>query len=290
VAQLIARTLLCSFAVAACGLTGCAGTYDLLTSQRFKERPFHTLFTTEDPIVVLETVQEGDDRVRAMNKVKEPKENGGSAADQDRLIVILQTSATSDKRSLCRLSAVEALSRFKDPRAGQILIAAYNNAAYDSSPPTPGAEVSPAGGFSGVNAAISQFTPDTVTTIQCRVLEGLGRHRSPEGLNLLVQVASTPTEKRKPTEIEATAALSLELAGRASEPDRIDVRLAAIRSLGNYEKDANAVRALITVLRTEKDVAVRGRCHESLVKITGEDLPPEADAWSKWMEKPPRSK
>ena len=43
-------------------LTGCAGTYDLVTSQRFEERPFHTLFTREHPIDVLEHVQEGDDR------------------------------------------------------------------------------------------------------------------------------------------------------------------------------------------------------------------------------------
>src|SRR4051812_16681379 len=44
-------------AAAACALTGCAGTYDLVTSQRFKDRPFHTLFVTEDPMEVLEKVQ-----------------------------------------------------------------------------------------------------------------------------------------------------------------------------------------------------------------------------------------
>ena len=93
---------------AAFALAGCAGTYDVITSQRFKERPFHTLFVTEDPMEVLEKVQEGDDRVRAMHNLKEPKENGGTAAQQDRAIAILQESATTDKRPLVRMAAVKA--------------------------------------------------------------------------------------------------------------------------------------------------------------------------------------
>ena len=128
-------------AATALNLTGCSRPlYDLITSERFKERPFHTLFTKEDPVVVLDTIQEGDDRVKAMNNLQEPKEHGGSAADQDRIMTILQASATNDRRSLCRLAAVEALARFKDPRAGAILIAAYNNAAYDGSKPAGSAE------------------------------------------------------------------------------------------------------------------------------------------------------
>ena len=136
--------------------------------------------------------------------------------------------------------------------------------------------------------AVSQFTPDTVTTIQCRVLEALGRHRSPESLTLLVQVASTPTEKPKASGIEPAGGLSLALAGGASEPDRTAVRLAAIRSLGNYDKDQTAIRTLVGVLQVEKDVAVRGRAHESLVKITGQDLPPDGEAWAKWLAQTPR--
>src|SRR5262245_47468706 len=134
--------MLAGASAVAFGLSGCAGTYDLVTSQRFKERPFHTLFTREDPLDVLERVQEGDDRVRAMRAVEEPRLNGGAAADQDRLIAILQASATTDPRPLCRLAAVEALSRFKDPRVGSILITAYNNAPYEPPP----ARARPGGG------------------------------------------------------------------------------------------------------------------------------------------------
>jgi HEAT repeat protein len=290
VPRTFARTLLGGAAVVTLGLGGCAGTYDLITSERFKERPFHTLFTTEDPIVVLETVQEGDDRVRAMGNLKEPRRNGGSSADQDKVIAILQASATTDKRALCRLAAVQALARFDDPRVGPILMASYRNAPYDAPPagnpndPT----ITPAAGgaLSGIKTALANFTPETITNLQSQSLEALGRHRSQDALNLLVQVAITPTESKTKGPVEpAGAILSLEASVGTNESDRIDVRLAAIRALSRYENDPNAIRALVTVLRTDKDVAVRGRAHESLVKITGQDLPPDGQAWTEWMER-----
>ncbi len=287
-ARLTTRMILSGVAVAALGLGGCASTYDTITSQRFKERPFHTLFSSEDPMYVLENVQEGDARVRAMKKLREPKEHGGSLIEQDKAIAILQTSATTDKRPLCRLAAVDALSRFKDPRAGAILITAYQNAPYDS-PTVPGVapEISTTASFAGVKGAISSFTPETVTGIQCLVLQSLGDQRRPDSLNLLIRVASANTEKLlpKPGDIEAAGgSVGLDAAFRSSEADPIDVRLAAIRSLGNYTRDAAATRALIAVLRVEKDVAVRGRAHESLCKITDQELPPDANAWAAWIE------
>jgi hypothetical protein len=258
VARSITRAVLGGLAATAFGLTGCAGTYDMITSERFQSRPFHTLFSSDDPMQVLVTVDVGDDRVKAMKRIKEPKDNGGSAEEQDKLIGILQASATADRRPLCRLAAVEALARFKDPRAGSILITAYNNAAYDGAQPAEKAELSPAA-FGTIKVAVSQFAPDTVTMIQCRVLEGLGKHRSPEALQLLVQVAGTSTEKAKPATLEQAGAMSLEQASSLSEPDRFDVRLAAIRSLGNYDKDPTAIRTLVTILRTKPCAAGRTR-------------------------------
>lgn len=288
-ARLSTRMILSGAAVAALSLGGCAGTYDTITSQRFKERPFHTLFSSDDPMYVLENVQEGDARVRAMKSLKEPKEHGGSAVDQDKAMAILQTSATTDKRPLCRLAAVGALSRFKDPRAGTILITAYQNAPFDS-PTVPGAtpEISATASFAGVKGAISNFTPETVTGIQCLVLQSLGEQRGPDSLNLLIRVAAANTEKKlpKPGEVEAAgASVGLDAAFRSSEADPIDVRLAAVRSLGNYKRDQSAAQTLIAILRVEKDVAVRGRANESLCKITDQDLPPDANAWAAWMEK-----
>src|SRR5262245_13106570 len=210
-------------AAAALGLTGCAGTYDLITSERFKERPFHTLFTSEDPMKVLETVQEGDDRVRAMRRLKEPKESGGTAEQQERAIAILKASALEDNRPLCRLAAVETLSRFKDPRVGPILISAYGQVTQGNAAAKPD-EVTPAGALSGIGATLSTFTPDTVTTIQCRSLDSLGQHRSPEGLKLLVEVATTPTEpKKKPAgPVEPAGLFTVSGSVGTSETDRMD--------------------------------------------------------------------
>lgn len=286
----IVRTLLSISAVGILCLTGCAGTYDLVTSQRFKERPFHTLFSSEEPIDVLEKVQEGDDRVRAMRNLEEPREKGKSQETQDRVIAILQASATTESRPLCRLAAVEALSRFKDPRVGKILIAAYRNAPYDVPPTTGGSDpVEQAASINGIaiKASVSAFTPDTVTSLQCRVLESLGQHRNPDSLKLLVEVASTPAERptKKTGDIEsASATLSLEAAAGPSQGDRMDVRLAAIRALGNYNNDATATQTLVAIMQSEKDIAVRGRTHEALVKITGKDLPPEGQAWANWQQ------
>ncbi len=293
VARSIARTVFGVATVAAFGLTGCAGTYDLITSQRFKERPFHTLFTSEDPIKVLETDQAGDDRVRAMKKLEEPREHGGSTDQQDRVIAILEQSATTEQRPLCRLAAIEALSRFKDPRVGPILLKAYNNSAYDApAAEIKGSAVSPAAvNGLAIKNAISQFTPDTVTSIQCMTIDGLGRRRNPEGLKLLIQIALAPAQRPKPSGIQpASALLGLDAATNPSEPDRTAVRLAAIRALGNYEHNAEAAQALVNVLKTDKDVAVRGRTHESLMKITGQDLPPDGQAWANWVEHATRKK
>jgi hypothetical protein len=263
----------------ALGVTGCAGTYDLVTSQRFRANPFGTMFSSEDPIVVLESNPEGDARVRAMNTLKEPARHGGSAAEQDKVIGILQTSATSDRRSLCRLAAVKALSDFEDQRCVPILLAAYRNAPYDA-PPEPGTGVAQAGGI-GRGSAISTFTPETVTTLQCSVLETLGKHRHPEGLKLICEVALNGAVK--PAQAVEQAGFLGEHMG-PTESNRMDVQLSAIRALGNFTGDEKAAQVLITVMQREKDVAIRGRTHEALVSVTGQDLPADPQAWAEWQK------
>ena len=284
-ARFIARTWLGGAAACALGLSGCAGTIDLVTSEHFKERPFHTLFTTEDPMTVLEKVQEGDDRVRAMHALKEPKENGGTAEQQDRIIAILKTSAIEEKRPLCRLAAIDALSRFKDPRVGPILVVAYHNAAYEGQPANPTGDVTTASAF-GVKQSLSTFTPETITNIQVLAVGSLSQHKNPDSVRLLVDLASTPAEPKKKTAgAIQPASLTLEATVGTNETDQRDVRLAAIRSLGSYTGDPAAVKVLIAILKTDKDVAVRGRAHESLQKITGQDIPPDGQAWQAWLDK-----
>ena len=70
-----------------------------------------------------------------------------------------------------------------------------------------------------------------------------------------------------------------------SEQDRqfyLDERIAAARALGktpNYQ----ATEALVQILKTEKDVALRDQAHESLQMATGHKLPAEAAAWEQLL-------
>src|SRR5262249_36635867 len=65
----------------------------------------------------------------------------------------------------------------------------------------------------------------------------------------------------------------------------MDQRIAAARALAHFPQ-YQAADALVSVLRTERDsVALRNRVHESLREMTGEDLPPDAQAWADFLHK-----
>lgn len=261
------------------GLTGCAGTYDMLTSQRFRERPFATLFSSDDPVWVLENVNDGDERVRAMRRLSEPS----SANQRDKVIEILSSSATTDRQPMIRLAAIGALSDFEDPRASQILVSAYNNAPHEN--PQQKNDIQPAGGLN-LRGSQSGFTPDTVLSIQCLVLESLSKHRSPDSLKLLCDVALNGPKLPAKSKVEPMGykdPLAPE-SGLNTEDGR-DVRLAAIRALRTYERETQAIQTLIEVLKRERDVALRSRAHESLTLITGQDFPADAAVWNEWVTK-----
>ncbi|MGL4421036.1 MAG: hypothetical protein ACRCZF_10260, partial [Gemmataceae bacterium] len=48
---------------------GCASTVDTLTSRRFRQDPYTTLFKSEDPMMVLRTPHDGDQRAKAMREL-----------------------------------------------------------------------------------------------------------------------------------------------------------------------------------------------------------------------------
>ena len=56
------------------------------------------------------------------------------------------------------------------------------------------------------------------------------------------------------------------------------------------ELNGRASEALLDVLRREKDVALRDRAAESLQKITGKKLPPDAQAWEAELRGTPNGK
>jgi hypothetical protein len=260
-------------------VSGCAEFRDRISSRRFREAPVKTLFPSDEPMTVLrDPDSEGDRRVRALRALKEPVLNGGSETDQAEILQILSQTATTDRSGLCRLTAIETLSRFQDPRVPPILLAAYQNAAGEPpSQKTPSEGVVPVGLRNRLFAHTNMsFTPETITSIQCRAIEAMGKAKSPEGLSLLCEIAATPVTKRELNPDEVALPIEELL-------NKFDVRLASIRALENYGGETKPIPILVRILQTERDVALKNRTHETLMKLTGQTFSHEAEPWLEWM-------
>jgi HEAT repeat protein len=233
--------LVCVAAVWA--LSGCASFWDDITSRDFK---FKDMFKpAPDPLWVIRNSKDGDKKSRALRSLKEPLQNGGTQQQQDVIVNLLVQSATSDTQPLCRLAAISSLQEFKDPRAAQALMDAYERASY-----------------------FQRDRPEAMETIQEQALRALGVNGNPVAVDMLVRILKAPP-------------------GSGPSGDKLNdlsQRICAIRALAHFPQ-YQAAEALISVLRTEQDVALRDRATEALRKITGQDLPANAEAWSDFMRK-----
>ena len=182
---MVRATLIVGFAVAALGLSGCAGTWDTLTSKRFRDDPFTTMqhmVSPEDPVLVLRSdpQRDGDEIAAAMRRLKEPLKNGGTREDQDMIVDFLAQAAESDPSPVLRMEAIGALGRFEDPRVTGILIAAYRSAhgrrAAEAAPQAVNHGVEQAGLSAGRKPTSADRTfPDHRAD---RLPDGMGRERS----------------------------------------------------------------------------------------------------------------
>jgi hypothetical protein len=238
----IRRLLLMAAACAALG--GCASFWDDITSRDFH---FKDMFKSPPPpMEVLRTSKDGDKKSKALRALREPLQNGGTQKEQDEVIQVLTWSATSEPQPLCRMAAIDSLQHFKDSRAAQALLDAYERASY-----------------------FQRDRPETMAVIRCQALSALGINGDPRALDLLIQVVNVP-----PT------------AGPEKDQQQVlDERIAAARALAHFPQ-YRAAEALVAVLRTEQgSVALRNRATESLRELTGEDLPPDAQAWADFLHK-----
>lgn len=218
------------------GAAGCAGFWDEVTSRNFR---FKDLWHKPDPMTVLRDSSDGAKRGQALAALEEPLEHGGTKEDQEAYVKILHAAATQDREPLCRLGAVRALARYKDPRAAEILAKVYQQG--------------------------QPFTPELNSVLRQQALSALEQqHENPEARRMLIMVARQPS-----------AASNTNIVDRKQTTDE---RLIAVRALGRF-KERDAADALIHVLETEKDVALRHRAHQSLEEATGKSLPPDAQAW-----------
>src|SRR5262245_32324752 len=162
--RLFRRAVMLAPAVLAVHLCGCASFWDDVTARTFK---FQDLYTRKDPVTVLNTSDDGDERAKALRKLTEPKARGGSEVEQERTIEVLSRAAISEPQPCVRIAAIETLGKFQDPRAITALTVAYE--------------------------AANQLTGDAAANVRCLTLTSLGKTRRPEAVTFLVRVAQTPT-------------------------------------------------------------------------------------------------
>jgi hypothetical protein len=241
--------------------TGCSEFWEDVTSHEFE---FKSLYTSPpNPLVVLSQDTDGDHRRKALLRLQEPKTHGGTDQEQEMVLNLLADIATKDPQPLCRLAAIRTLGTFKDPRAVQKIEAAYF--AADRSRPDDSLTVRQVAAISVAN----HFTPETSNLIKVQSIQAMGDTANDAALRHLVLVLGQPTGGD----------------GDLDRPANLDERIAAARALGRFSQ-AQATDALLKVLETEKDVALRDRATESLQKITGKDLPADFKAWNDFLHPP----
>jgi HEAT repeat protein len=242
-----------------------------MTSRRFRDKPFETMFETEDPLTVLRTNPDGETRARAMRRLKEPAVHGGSQAEQEEAVQILATAATSDPSPWVRMAAIDALGKFQDPRAVETLAAAYYQASGHTEPTSkPAPSVVTAGGRTP--GALTErfglhgpqgFPPDQAANIRGRALEALARTGRPEAVDFLARVAG-----------------GQELPVNEDPAAKEFVRQRAVAGLGQV-RSREAVHALAQVLAAEhdQDVTLTNLAHGGLVSLTGQQHPADPQTW-----------
>jgi hypothetical protein len=227
---------------------GCANFWDEVTDHNFE---FSQLWNKPNPYLVLQDSADGTKRAKALRALQEPSQHGGAPADQESVVKILTTAAVAEHTAVARMAAIESLSKFKDPRAADALIAAYY--AADRYRTGAGDEIKYPGDMAGM--------------LRCQSLRALGRQGDPKAVQHLVTVLKQPPARGPETDKQMV----------------MDERIAAARALAKFH-DPRAEEALLNVMKSEKDIALKDSAHESLQTATGKKLPPESTEWDSLVQ------
>jgi HEAT repeat protein len=207
---------------------------------------FKQLFSKPpDPLWVIRNSTDGDKKSKALLALREPLQHGGTKEEQEVVVQVLTASATSDPQPTCRLAAIHSLQYFKDPRAGKALLDAYIKAS----------------SFQGDR-------PEAFELIKSQALAALGVNGNPVAVDLLIGLLKAPEQ----------------VGPNQDKQQNIDERITVARALAHFPQ-YQVAEALVAVLRTEQDVALRNRVTESLQTLTGQDLPDNAQMWADFLHK-----
>jgi len=187
-------------------------------------------------------------------------------------MLVLRDSVDGDKRSKA-LAALHEPKQFggTDEEQNAVVKILVTAAVSEKQPLCRLAAIESLGHFKdpraveGLIAAFYQantFAPDTTTVIRCQALAALGETKNPGAVELLARVVHEPPAEGSELEKQQT----------------LDIRIAAARALANFSH-YQSTEALVQVLKTERDVALRDRAYESLQTATGKTLPPDPKAW-----------
>lgn len=256
------------------GLTGCANTWEAVTSQRFRDKPWETTFGRSDPVRDVRTSPDGETRARAMRELTEAHLARLSEAERTEVFDQLSTAATADPSPWVRMAAIDALGRTNDPRAVEVLAVAFHQA---TGRPANAPQLPPANPIQQVSARQNGvlgdrlgltgpqgFPGDQVANVRGRALAALARTGRPEAVEFLGRVAA-----------------GHEALVNEDPTDRDFVRQHAVAALGRM-RQKEAVVALARVLADEqgKDLALGHLAHEGLVTLTGQTHPADPSVWA----------
>lgn len=143
-------------------LAGCAGFDEF----NWKKMNFEVFKEPADPVAVIRNSKDGAERARALRCLREPLGHGGSQQDQEAILALLKYSASHETQPLCRVAAIDALRKFRDPQAVDGLKEAYYRAG--------------------------NFPPETATALRCQALTALGETKQPAAVDVLVRVLREP--------------------------------------------------------------------------------------------------
>ena len=257
------------------GLTGCASTWETVSSKRFREKPWESTFGNDDPMHVLRTSPDGEERAAAMRRLKEPLAAGKSQAEQDEAYQILAEAATADPSPWVRMAAIDALGKFRDPRAVETLALAFHQAPGRPTGMQPATSFQSAGGRSPTSPLADRlglhgpqgFPADQTATIRGRALDALAATGQVEAIDFLARIAEGQELANEDPTIQTF------------------VRQRAVAGLGKV-RQKEAVSALTRVLEAEqgKDITLTNLAHGGLVELTGKNLPADPGRWNEVVQ------